>query len=206
VADRVGAARDGQIPAAQSSFRLLLARRFRSDLLPQRADLLRSGHQDRRTQQARAGHRNGRLSGSWRRRDGGGADRKFPHPAGIARRLCAECAPAAPAGRGRGAGRLRGSSPSAAGADPTSLNRGLFASSWPGWSRLSHASVWESYLSKQKPRPLGRGFVFWNPAPFRPGSWLRRRSARAAHSRGPIRFRCNSCRSRRWRASCAVCR
>jgi hypothetical protein len=37
-------------------------------------------------------------------------------------------------------------------------------------------------------------------------SSLRRRSARAARSRGPRRSRYSSCRSRRWRASCAACR
>ena len=33
----------------------------------------------------------------------------------------------------------------------------------------------------------------------------RPRSARAAHSRAPTRSRCNPCRSRRWRVSCAAC-
>ena len=52
------------------------SRPLRRGAVPQRADLLRPGHQDRRARAHRRRHRARRLPGAGRRRDGGRADRR----------------------------------------------------------------------------------------------------------------------------------
>src|SRR5262249_37188982 len=64
---------------------------------------------------------------------------------------------------------------------------------------------------QQEPRLRRRGLPgLGEPMAFgksiKQGCAPRRRWARAARSRGPTPSRCSSCRSRRWRASCAACR
>ena len=66
-----------QHPAAQSAARFLPARRLRRDLLPQRPDLFRPGHQDQHLQPPRQGDGAGRLSRAGRGRDGGRIDRRL---------------------------------------------------------------------------------------------------------------------------------
>ncbi len=80
------------------------ARLIRSDLLPQRADLFRPGDQDQCAQSARPDCGRRQLSDSRRCRDRGRTDREFSHIAGLAWRLCAECALAVAADGGRGEG------------------------------------------------------------------------------------------------------
>ena len=66
------------------------SRPFRRGVLPQRADLFRSGDQDRRAQPHRAAARARRLSGARRGRDRGRPDRCVQAGARQARALCAE--------------------------------------------------------------------------------------------------------------------
>ena len=63
------------------------ARHVRRGVLPQRADLFRSGDQDRRARPHRRRHRARRLPGARRRRDRGRADRELQAGARQARRL-----------------------------------------------------------------------------------------------------------------------
>ena len=74
--------------------------RVRRGVLPQRADLFRSGNQDRRAQPHRQDARTGRLSGARRGRNRGRPDRCVQADGRQARPLCAEQG-RCPAGRSR---------------------------------------------------------------------------------------------------------
>ena len=77
LADQRRHPRHGAASPAQSAARFLPARRLRRDLLPQRPDLFRPGHQDQHLQPPRQGDGAGRLSGARRGRDGGRTDRRL---------------------------------------------------------------------------------------------------------------------------------
>ena len=129
------------------------ARHVRSDLLPQRADLFRPGHQvDVLNRLGRSPRR--RLSRSWRRRDRRGSDRRFK----LVPELRGLYAPNVPPPRPQsspGAGALRAWSPSMADAEPARFNLDLCVVI-AGLVPAIH--VLAPYLPpKQKPRPLGRG-------------------------------------------------
>ncbi|MGY3405842.1 hypothetical protein ACVWZV_001955 [Bradyrhizobium sp. GM5.1] len=94
---------DDPAPAAQSAARFRSARHLRRHLLPQRADLFRSGHQDQHLQPAGSPDRGRRLPGAGRGRNGGRTDRHVQADSGEARSLQAE----RPARGGRQAGSCR---------------------------------------------------------------------------------------------------
>ena len=79
--------RDGAASAAQPAAGLLPSRHLRPHLLPQRADLFRSGHQDRRLRAASRDAGTRRLPGAGRGRNRGRHDRRLQAPSGPARAL-----------------------------------------------------------------------------------------------------------------------
>ena len=98
VADRPRHPRDGEIPAAQSADAVFLSRQLRSDLLPQRADLFRPGHQGRAAGAPVARHRRRRLSGARRRGNRRRPDRQLQDDARQTRPVRAQPAPGAAGG------------------------------------------------------------------------------------------------------------
>ena len=123
--------RHGPAPPAEPDAGFFPPRQFRRDLLPQRADLFRPGHQDRRVQPA------GKIAGS-RRRAGAGCrgirgrhDRRVQALSGTARAVSARIRRAACVGRAEDGCARRGSACPGRSAARRLLRRGALQSRGP---------------------------------------------------------------------------